>query len=560
MTQVESKPESSTVHLQRTIGFWGLMFVSLGSIIGSGWLLGALDAAQVAGPAAILSWVLAAGMLTVLALIHAELGAAYPVAGGTARFPYFAFGTLAGFTAGWSAWLQAVAIAPIEIEASISYVSSVGWVKEHFVMLHADGTLNWRGLIVAILGMLLFTAMNLAGAKFLSESNSIMVIWKTAVPVLTIVVIVALSFHPSNFSHQGVGFMPHGFHGVFAALALGVVFALQGFEQAVQLAGEAKNPKKDLSRAIITAMTIGAVLYIGLQIAFIGGVQPNDIAHGWANPIGVGDYGPYYTLAIAAGASWLAYVLIIDGVISPAGTGLVYVGTSARLSYALGEEEVLPRQLTQLNKRGVPAFSILLAAGVGILCFAPFPSWSKLVGVVTSATAIMYAFAPIALAALHRRDNDRERSYRMPMPKLLNPVGFISANLIIYWGGFDTTWKLVLALGIGRVLFEIRLRRADPVKRTDIDWRAASWIWPWLIGMVILGVVGRYGKDAYPTLPEIPEWWDLGVVILFSLGIFYYAVDLAMDKEKVQAAIQVDIDNQQEFLLPALPELSKAKR
>src|ERR1700712_5562302 len=134
--------------MQRTIGFWGLMFVSLGSIIGSGWLLGALDAAQVAGPAAILSWILAAGMLTVLALIHAELGAAYPVAGGTARFPYFAFGTLAGFTAGWSAWLQAVAIAPIEIEASISYVSSVGWGKENFVMLHPDGTLNWRGLVV----------------------------------------------------------------------------------------------------------------------------------------------------------------------------------------------------------------------------------------------------------------------------------------------------------------------------------------------------------------------------------------------------------------------------
>ena len=56
----------------------------------------------------------------VLALIHAELGAAYPVAGGTARFPYFAFGTLAGFTAGWAAYLQAVTIAPIEVEASLS--------------------------------------------------------------------------------------------------------------------------------------------------------------------------------------------------------------------------------------------------------------------------------------------------------------------------------------------------------------------------------------------------------------------------------------------------------
>src|SRR5882757_10542972 len=101
--------------LKRSVGFYGLMFVSLGSIIGSGWLLGALKAAQVAGPASLVSWILAAFFLAVLALIHAELGAAYPVAGGTARFPYFAFGTLAGFTAGWAAWLQAVTIAPIEV-------------------------------------------------------------------------------------------------------------------------------------------------------------------------------------------------------------------------------------------------------------------------------------------------------------------------------------------------------------------------------------------------------------------------------------------------------------
>src|SRR4051794_23546939 len=66
-------------HLQRSVGFYGLMFVSLGSIIGSGWLLGALNAAETAGPASIISWAIAAAMLSVLALVYAELGAAYPV-------------------------------------------------------------------------------------------------------------------------------------------------------------------------------------------------------------------------------------------------------------------------------------------------------------------------------------------------------------------------------------------------------------------------------------------------------------------------------------------------
>jgi amino acid transporter len=77
------------VQLKRTVGFWGLTFVSLGSIIGSGWLLGALNAATIAGGGgSLISWVLAAIMLMVLALIHADLGGAYPVAGGTARYPH----------------------------------------------------------------------------------------------------------------------------------------------------------------------------------------------------------------------------------------------------------------------------------------------------------------------------------------------------------------------------------------------------------------------------------------------------------------------------------------
>jgi amino acid transporter len=112
-------------------------------------------------------------------------------------------------------------------------------------------------VVVATILMIAFTAMNLAGAKFMSESNGLVVIWKTAVPLLAIIVIMWLSFHPGNFSAGG-GFMPFGAHGIFAALPLGVVFALQGFEQAVRLAGEAKNPQNDMARAVITARMIGA--------------------------------------------------------------------------------------------------------------------------------------------------------------------------------------------------------------------------------------------------------------------------------------------------------------
>ncbi len=521
--------------LKRTVGFWGLMFVSLGSIIGSGWLLGALNAATVAGPASLLSWILAAVMLIVLALIHADLGAAYPVAGGTTRYPHFAFGGLAGFTAGWSAYLQAVTIAPIEVEASISYLNSTNWAKAHLTMLHPkNGTLNGTGLIVASIAMLVFTVINLLGAKLLSDSNTVMVIWKVLVPALTVIVLLILQFHIGNF-HAGGGFAPFGAHGVFAALPAGVVFALQGFEQAAQMAGEAKNPQRDVSRAIIVAMLIGAVIYILLEIAFIGALLPQNLVHGWANPIGQGDYGPYYTLALSAGAGWLATVLIIDAVISPAGTGLVYVGTSARISYALGEDDVLPDGLTKISSRGVPLQSIILAFIIGEIAFLPFPSWSSLVGLVTGATAIMYGFAPPALAALMQKDPERVHPYRVPFPKVLLPAGFVFANFVIYWGGFEATWKLLTGIFVGRIVFEIALRRNENLARVDIDWRAASWIWPWLIGITVIGLLGNYGKGSLGTLPD---WIDLVVVIVFALIIFYYAVSLAMSSEQVAATIE----------------------
>lgn len=541
----EQGPERAG-HLQRSVGFYGLMFVSLGSIIGSGWLLGALTAAEVAGPASILAWLLAAGMLSLLALAYAELGATYPVAGGSGRFPYFSHGPVAGFIAGWASWLQAVAIAPIEVLACLEYMNSRKWFQDHLHMFKPSGNdevLTYtHGIPIAVAGMVLFTAFNLAGAKFMSESNSIVVLWKTAVPVLAIVVVAGSSFHFGNFTAGG-GFAPHGIHGIFAAFPAGVVFALQGFEQAVQLAGEARNPKRDLSRAIITAMSIGALLYATLQLVLIAGVEPGNVAKNWDSPLG-GDpsnYGAWYTLALAVGAGWLATVIFIDAIISPAGTGIVYVGTTARISYALGEEEELPSALASVNSRGVPVVSIIVTFVVGCIAFGPFPSWKSLVVIVTGATAVMYGFAPISLAALHKADGERPRSYRMPAPKVLLPAAFCSANLIIYWGGADMTVKLVAAMILGLLIFGIGSSRAN----TGALWsvRHAMWIGPWLIGMLVIGFAGRYSFDSssrFHAREWLPEWVDLIVVIGFSLFIFYWAVSLCMAPERVSQEVAKD--------------------
>jgi amino acid transporter len=533
--------------LKRAVGLRGLTLISLGSIIGSGWLLGALTASKVAGGASILSWLLAGLVLALLALVHAELGSTYPVSGGTARFPFMAFGSLGGFTGGWMAFLQAVTIAPIEVEATLGYLNSK---FTHLGLVNANGTLDGKGIGIGAVFMLVFTVINLVGVRWLAETNSIAMIWKLLIPTITIFALLFTVFHSGNFTAGG-GFAPYGFHGIFAALPLGVVFAIEGFEQAIQVGGEAENPQKNIPRAVIYSMIIGTVIYLLLEVAFIGALNPANLVHGWSKPIsGVSAYGPYATLATTAGLGWLSTLLIIDSVVSPAGTGLVYMGTSSRLSYGLGRNGYFPPSISRISARGVPVVSIVICFIVGMLVFLPFPSWSGLVGLVTSATVIMYAMAPLSLAGLRRTDPDRPRGYHLPAANVLCPLAFIFANCIVYFAGFSTIFWLYVLIAVGFIGFAIYQVSLPRERRTIIDWRAAQWILPWLVGLIVISWLGRYDGDP-PTVfgvtllatKHLPNWVDIGVLAAFSLAIYYWAVAVTMPAAKVQAAV-ADVENE----------------
>jgi amino acid transporter len=194
----------------------------------------------------------------------------------------------------------------------------------------------------------------------------------------------------------------------------------------------------------------------------------------------------------------------------------------------------MPSALATTNDKGVPVVSILVAAVVGSLAFGPFKSWTALVNVVTGATAIMYAFAPVSLAALHKVDGARPRSYRVPMPALVLPAAFCSANLIIYWGGFGSTWKLACAMLVGLALFAVGAWRSGAGAQRSV--RNAAWIGPWLGGQVLIGALGRYGGGRN----VLPNWVDVAIVIAFALAIFYWAVSLTLTKAAAAVAVAKD--------------------
>jgi amino acid transporter len=552
--------------LDRSVGFLGLLWASETSIIGSGWLFGALGAATLAGPAAIIGWVLGSVVILFLALVHAELGGLFPVSGGTSRFPHYAFGSFAGATFGWASYLQAASVAPIEVLAAVQYLSTAHWARNFF---HVDaaagsagGTLHGWGYLAAAILMLLFVVINMYGIRQFARINNAITTWKVAIPVVTILILLIGHFHASNFGHAGGGFFPHSgaIKAILLTLPAGIIFSLLGFEQAVQLGGESKNPGKDLPRAVILSILIGAAIYILIQIAFIGALKPS-VLHANGGWFGLGSStshdatqlaaGPFFTLVSIAGISWLATVLRIDAVISPGGTGLMYETASARLTYGLSKNGYVPTAFERVNSSKVPVFGVIVATLVGVLFLLPFPSWAKLVGIVTSASVFMYAGAPVALGAMRRQKPDLPRTYRLPAAEILAPLAFAGAGWVILFSGWQTYSTLVVALLLGYALIWLSYVLKLNPRAPAMDWQAAPWIIGWIIGMGVIsylsafgpgGIIGGIGFFKHVLdkggTDTIGLWGGIIVSGLFSLVIYYWAVATRLPEHKVDEYVR----------------------
>jgi amino acid transporter len=523
------------VGLKREMGLIGATWASETSIIGSGWLFGALFAAQAAGTAALLGWVIGGVAIIILALVHAELGGMYPVSGGTARFPHFAFGSIAGISFGFFSFVQAITVAPIECFAVMQYASF------YWPALYDPTTKNVTatGFVMTIILMAIFTAINFLGMRLFNRINAGITWWKVAIPVLAIIVLL-FKMHPSNFGAGG-GFMPYGIKALFGAIpSAGIIFAYLGFEQADQLAGEIKNPQRNLPRAIIIAVLIGVTIYVMLQVVFIGALPPSQLTHGFAN-ISNADIiaGPFAGLAGLVGLAWLALILRIDAFVSPFGTGLIYQTSTSRVGYGLARNRYFPQVFQKVDARGVPWVALLVAFAAGLLFLLPFPSWHSLVGLVTTASVLMYAGAPLSMGALRRTVPDAPRPYRVPGAAVLGPVAFIVADLLIYWSGFEVIWKLAIVLVIGYVLIGVSM--ALDKKRPPLDWKSAQWLPVYLIGMGIISWQGQYSgapsADKHPQPPtntfNIPFWWDMVAVAGFSLIIYYWAMFTRLSSDEM---------------------------
>lgn len=529
--------------LRRDVGFFGLLWISAGTTLGSGWLFGAFVAVTIAGPAALIGWLLAAVFMAPLALVYAELGAMFPESGGPGRFSHHAFGSLAGATFGWFAYIQAATIAPIEVLAAIQYLSTNSWAAGLYNS--SRGTLSVTGYAVAVFLMAIFVTLNLLGIRLLARTNSAVTVFKLVIPSLTAIALILAGFHINNFTAAG-GFFVHGGAGpaqavLSAITAGGIAFALMGFEGALQVGGESSHPQRDLPRAVFGAFLICTVIYIAVQAAFIGALPPSLLSHytSWVE-LATDPHlsrAPFYVLATLLGMAWLAWILRVDAVVSPSGTGLLYLTGASRLSFGLSKDGYVPRLfLVEDERTDVPLWGVIMSGAIGLLFLLPFPSWNKLVSVVTGAVVLMYAGAPLALGSLRRSRPDLPRPYRLPKAGLLSPVSFVFATLIAYWSGWQTISTLMLALVLGYGLMGLARSMHLDVNPPPIEWASAWWLFPYLVGLSIVSYLGNFGSGgilggAGPFKAVlvggrgvIPLWWDMLCLTVLSLVIYIGAM------------------------------------
>lgn len=578
--RVESEvlAQGSDRRLRRSLNTWDLLFLSLGGIIGSGWLFAAYAASSIAGPAAIISWIIGGVIVLIIALNYAELGAMIPRSGAIVRYGQYSHGNLAGYFLAWAYFLSAVSVPAIEAEAVVEYAAP------YIQNLYNGSVLLPLGILFAILLMVLFFFLNYWGIRIMGKTNSGMTWWKMILPIVTILILVSVRFDLSNFTHlfsgtftvpgSGLsipgasttsGFMPYGFAPVMSAVATsGIVFSFLGFRQGLDYGGETKTPQRSIPLATIFSVLIGILIYVLLQVAFIGAIDFRALGlpqGGWnllgsftaistnggfiTSAIQSLNSAPFASIASSVGLVMLTYVLFADAYVSPSGTLNVYLGTSMRTLYGTSAMGYLPTSLMKVDaKRRIPVLPLIISLIVGIIFFAPFPSWYKLVGFITSATVFTYLVGGPALRSLRRNAKELKRPFKLPGSSVLSPLAFVGASLIVYWSGWPLVGELAIAIFIGLVVYIVfYLKRRS---RTDIEnkeihtsqfLKSGIWVPAYILVLSLesyLGEIGLGGSN------RVPYPYDLLMVIIVAIIFFFWADRSGMRTEEISEIVALD--------------------
>ncbi len=515
---------------KRRISTLGLTFSSISAMIGSGWLFSALYVGQLSGPASIFAWIIGGILIMIIALTYAEITTMLPVTGGSTRFPQLTHGTFVSLFFGWITWFTLMTAPPIETQALLQYSS------DYFPSLLAHNkasphSLSLYGYGAAVVLMLIFSIINIYSIRLITRLNNVFTVIKIAVALLTGIMLIVFAFHAKNFSNiQHGGFLPTGWHGVLVALATGgVLFAFNGFKQSVELAGETKNPNRSVLISIVASLVSVLIIYLILQVAFIGALPPNSLAHGWSSIHFNGDEGPFVGMLSFYHLSDSAVLLSITAIVATSAAGLVYSTSAARTLYGLSANRQLPEFLQKVTTRGIPAQAVMVNFVVGMIFFLPFHGWFAMAQFMSSIIALSYLTGPVCCLCLRYQLPDYKRVFRVPFVEIWCFLAFYICTCIVFWTGWHVVSKFGLALTASFLLFLIYRIFSNRPRGVIMNWHASVWMWPYLVGLNVLSYYGSFGGGK----GVIGMGWDFVFLAMLSGGSLFLAVKFRANKEHV---------------------------
>ncbi|MEV8068927.1 amino acid permease [Streptomyces sp. NPDC085995] len=434
--------------LKRTMGLFQLVCFGVGAIVGTGIFVGLSDSVAQAGPAVVVSFVLAAITCVLTAFAFAELGGAIPVSGSSYSFAYAGLGESTAFLVGWCLLL--------EYGVSVSAVA-VGWSQYVNELLHSltgwqlpavlsagpgdGGVVNLPAVIVIALAAVLLVR----GVRESARATAAMAILKLVI----LVAFCAIGF--TAFKHGNLTpFSPAGLGGIGAGTTA-AFFSYIGFDAITTAGEEAKNPRRDIPLAILVCIGVVTLLYCAVALAAIGAIGGGQVGD---RPAALS-----YVVNVVTGSSVGGAVIAFGAVVAIASVVLAVMYGQTRILLSMSRDGLVPRVFEKVSpKTSTPVAGTLVVAVVFALP-AAFASLDAVVNLCTIGTLATMAVVNVAVIALRRRQPGLARSFRVPLYPVVPLLGVVCCLYLMYETGWSTWLQFAGFLAAGALVYVLYGRR-----------------------------------------------------------------------------------------------------
>ncbi len=470
--------------LRRALTAKDLVAIGLGTMIGGGIFTTIGTGVKGAGPAVIVSYLLAGFTSFFAALCYAELGAMVPIAGSAYTYAYATLGKLFAWIIGFALIFEyGISAAPVSQQFSAALqdvLKSAGfalpaWAQQSNLVIHGPWwqPANWNlahsqcDLIAALFVILLSLLLSI-GIRETATTNNVFVVLKIGALIVFIIAGLWLfhAAHFANFAPYGWGAM-RPFGGVadysssaqpYGIVAIGayVFFSYIGFDTATTTAEECRNPQFDVPVGVIGALGIGTLLYCATAVVLLGAVPWSHVPI--KNPL-VGALAPLHVPAL----SWVITVGVLAGTTSVALASLL---GQTRIFYVMARDKMLPPAVAMVHPRFKTPIVTTMITGVAVAILALIVPLNQLLNLVNIGTLIAFTVVCAGVLYLRKRKPDMPRSFRVPFVPLFPILGIVCSMFLAIFGLSRTTWTwFVGALIVGLIFFfAYGFRRSDPAK------------------------------------------------------------------------------------------------